>query len=88
MWCICNIEIMTLKSLLSHCCSLPGSSIHGIFQARILGWVAISFSRALAWASLAQRFPASSVLAWEGAGCGSVTGAWLASAPLSPSLWT
>ena len=46
---------------------------------------------ALAWASLAQRFPASSVLAREGAGCGSVgdvTGAWLASAPLSPSLWT
>ena len=26
-------------------CSLPGSSIHGIFQARILDWVAISFSR-------------------------------------------
>ena len=26
-------------------CSLPGSSIHGIFQARILKWVAISFSR-------------------------------------------
>ena len=25
-------------------CSLPGSSIHGIFQARILGWVAIVFS--------------------------------------------
>ena len=24
-------------------CSLPGSSIHGIFQARILGWVAIAF---------------------------------------------
>ena len=42
---------------------------------------------ALAWASLAQRFPASSVLAREGAGCGSVgdvSGAWLASAPLSP----
>ena len=46
---------------------------------------------ALAWASLAQRFPASRVLARERAGCGSVgdvTGAWLASAPLSPSLWT
>ena len=27
-------------------CSLPGSSVHGIFQARILEWVAISFSRA------------------------------------------
>ena len=26
-------------------CSLPGSSIHGIFQARILEWVDISFSR-------------------------------------------
>ena len=26
-------------------CSLPGSSIHGIFQARALEWVAISFSR-------------------------------------------
>ena len=26
-------------------CSLRGSSIHGIFQARVLEWVAISFSR-------------------------------------------
>ena len=26
-------------------CSLPGSSVHGIFQVRILQWVAISFSR-------------------------------------------
>ena len=26
-------------------CSLPGSSIHGISQARVLEWVAISFSR-------------------------------------------
>ena len=26
-------------------CSLPGSSVHGIFQARILEWVAISFPR-------------------------------------------
>ena len=25
-------------------CSLPGSSIHGIFQARVLEWAAISFS--------------------------------------------
>ena len=25
-------------------CSLPGSSLHGILQARILEWVAISFS--------------------------------------------
>ena len=26
-------------------CSLPGSSVHGILQARVLEWVAISFSR-------------------------------------------
>ena len=26
-------------------CSPPGSSVHGILQARILGWVAMSFSR-------------------------------------------
>ena len=28
-------------------CSLPGSSVHGIFQARVLEWVAISFSEDL-----------------------------------------
>ena len=26
-------------------CSLPDSSVHGIFQARMLEWVAIPFSR-------------------------------------------
>ena len=26
-------------------CSLPGSSVDGVFQARILEWVAISFPR-------------------------------------------
>ena len=26
-------------------CSLPGFSVHGIFQARALEWIAISFSR-------------------------------------------
>jgi len=30
-------------------CSLPGSSIHGIFQARILEWVAIAFSWPQDW---------------------------------------
>ena len=28
-------------------CSLPGSSIHGIFQARVLEWGAIAFSESL-----------------------------------------
>ena len=30
-------------------CSLPGSSIHGIFQARVLEWVAISFCSRSSW---------------------------------------
>ena len=30
-------------------CSPPGSSVHGILQARILEWVAISFSRGSFW---------------------------------------
>ena len=30
-------------------CSLPGFSVHGIFQARVLQWVAISFTRGSSW---------------------------------------
>ena len=43
--CVC----MHAQSCLTFCnpvdCSPPGSSVHGILQARILEWVAISFSR-------------------------------------------
>ena len=35
-------------------CSLPGSSIHGIFQARVLEWGAIAFSLELAAAATAK----------------------------------
>jgi len=31
-------------------CSLPGSSVHGIFQARVLEWGAIAFSEVLSTA--------------------------------------
>ena len=30
-------------------CSPPGSTVHGIFQARIAEWVAISYSRGSSW---------------------------------------
>ena len=44
--CVCA---QSLKSRPTLCdpmdCSPPGSSVHGILQARILGWVAISSSR-------------------------------------------
>ena len=41
------------QSCLTYCdpvdCSLPGSSVHGIFLAKILEWVAISSSRQSSW---------------------------------------
>ena len=36
-------------------CSLPGSSVHGIFQARVLEWGAIAFSRKMVQMSLICR---------------------------------
>ena len=39
-------------------CSLWGSSVHGIFQTRILEWVAVSFSSLhLRWGEVAQSCP-------------------------------
>ena len=37
------------NSLWPHGCSPPGSSVHGILQARILEWFSISFSRRFSW---------------------------------------
>ena len=52
--CIFAAAAAAAKSLQSHPilsdpmdCSLPGSSVHGIFQARVLEGVAIAFSGAL-----------------------------------------
>ena len=42
------VKVSVTQSWLILCnpmdCNPPGSSVHGIFQARILEWVAISFS--------------------------------------------
>ena len=47
--CCCGL----VTSVMSDCdpmdCSLPGSSVHGILQARILEWVAMPFSRESPW---------------------------------------
>ena len=44
-----NLCVLVIQSCLTLCdpmnCSLPGSSVHGILQERILEWVSISFSR-------------------------------------------
>jgi len=36
-------------------CSLPGSSIDGIFQARVAEWDAIAFSKGWGWGGLKGR---------------------------------
>ena len=47
------VKVLAAQSCLTHCnpmdYSPPGSSVHGIFQARILEWVAIFFSRVSSW---------------------------------------
>ena len=49
-------------------CSLPGSSIHGIFQARVLEWVAIAFSMRIAWwcenSTRCDRWPNLNHILW------------------------
>ena len=46
--CVC-VCVLVAQSCLTLCdpmdCIPPGSSVHGILQARTLEWVAISFSR-------------------------------------------
>ena len=55
-WCVCVCVCVCVRERerelccsVTHCdlmdYSLPGSSVYGIFQARILGWVAVSYSR-------------------------------------------
>ena len=45
--------VLVIQSCLTLCdpldCSPPGSSVHGILQARILDWVAFPFSRGSSW---------------------------------------
>ena len=43
-------------------CSLPGSSVHGILQARILKWIANSFSRVLVGLDLYQTEKGQAIL--------------------------
>ena len=62
--CASMCECSVTKSCLTLCypmgCSTPGSFVPGISQARILEWIAISFSRGSSWAGFK---PVS--LAWQ-----------------------
>ena len=51
--CVCVLVMQWCPALCDPMdCSPPGSSVHGIFQARILEWVAISFSMESSWPRL------------------------------------
>ena len=47
--CVCSVTQTCLTLCSPMVCSPPGSSVHGILQARILEWVAIPFSRGSSW---------------------------------------
>ena len=51
LWSNYHIHTWLLEVMCNFCnsmnCSLPGSSVHGIFPARILKWIAIFYSRAI-----------------------------------------
>ena len=63
-------------------CSLPGSSVHGICQARVLEWVAIASSEYLVYSSkknrkkiMSQRFyPYQAIKSLHPLPCGDHTG--------------
>ena len=40
-------------------CSPPGSSVHGIFQARVLEWVAVAFSDLITYS---PQFPVTETI--------------------------
>ena len=56
-----KVKVKSLSHVWTLCnpmdCSLPGSSIHGIFQSRILEWGAISFSNTCIHAKSLQSCP-------------------------------
>ena len=81
MWCHCLLQCRKMKSeseITQSCptlsdpmdCSLPDSSIHGIFQARVLEWGAIAFSNETMWESLKEErlsriFEVLKACSWE-----------------------
>ena len=46
---VTKVKVLVTQSSQTLCdpmdCSLPGSTVHGVLQARILEWVAVPFSR-------------------------------------------
>jgi len=50
-YCVCALSCFNSVLILGDCMDYrpPDSSVHGVLQARVLGWVAISSSRGSSW---------------------------------------
>ena len=68
-WHMCWVCLPSLQSCLTLCdpidCSPPGSSVHGILQARILEWVAMPWFRESPCPGIKSKSPMSLALAGE-----------------------
>ena len=66
-FCESGVKVLVAQSSPTLCdpmdCSTPGSSVHGIFQTRILEWVAISYSGNLSDAGIEPASLVSPTLA-------------------------
>ena len=55
------VKVLVIQLCLTLCdpmdCNLPGSSVHGMLQERILEWVAILFSRGSSYPGTEPRSP-------------------------------
>ena len=75
----------TLSDLMD--CSLPGSSVHGIFQARVLEWDAIAFSVYAIQKNVISIFTQSSMLLLSRFSCVHLCATpWTAAHQAPPSL--
>ena len=64
---VCYVASVVSDSFDPMDCNSPGSTVYGILQARILGWIAISYSREPAYVmspALADEFFTTSAI-WE-----------------------
>ena len=73
LWYCIKVKVLIALSCPTLCspmdCSLPGSSVHGTLQARILKWVAISSSRGSSWQrDWTHVFCVSCLLHWQADG--------------------
>ena len=83
--CVCAQSLQSCLTLYDPMnCSPPGSSVHGILQARILEWVAMPLSRGSSWPGIKPESLRSPKLAGTWAPPGKPHWKW---EPYKPNVW-